>query len=87
VDMFIASIVFISYIVCLGLCCSVIYHCLLVLYLLFGFFIFFVSINTFLQQSICIVFISHVVGFTLSCYLLLYSCSLLDYFPRCCLGL
>ncbi len=46
--------------------------------------IFFVSMYTYLQQSICIVFISCIVGFALSCCLLLSSCCLLDHFP-CCL--
>jgi hypothetical protein len=49
-------------------------------------FRFFVSINTSLQQSTCIVFIPHVVGFALSCCLLLFFCSILDHFPHCCLG-
>jgi hypothetical protein len=54
--------------------------------LLFEFLIFFVSINIFLQQSICIMFISHIVGFALSCCLLLSSYSLLDHFLHCYLG-
>jgi hypothetical protein len=71
-DNFIVFIMFISCIVCLGLHCFIICHCLLVFYLfisrfLFGFPIFFVSINIFLQQSICIMFISCIVGFALSC--------------------
>ncbi len=50
------------------------------------FLFFFVFVNTFLQQSICIVFISCIVRFALSSRLLLSSFSLLDHFPRCCLG-
>jgi hypothetical protein len=49
-------------------------------------FYFFVSVNISLQHFTCIVFISCVVGFALSCYLLLSSCSLLDHFPCYCLG-
>ncbi len=45
-----------------------------------GFHFFFVYVNISLQQSTCIVFISHVVGFALSC------CYLLDHFLHFCLG-
>jgi hypothetical protein len=45
----------------------------------------FVFVNTYLQQSTCIMFISRVVGIALSSCLLLSSCSLLYHFP-CCLG-
>jgi hypothetical protein len=48
--------------------------------------ILFFFVNTSLQQSTCIVFISHIVGFALPCCLLLFFCSLLDHFPCCCLG-
>jgi hypothetical protein len=48
--------------------------------------ILFFYVNTYLQQSTCIMFISLVVGFALSCCLLLFSCSLGDHFPHCCLG-
>jgi hypothetical protein len=41
------------------------------------------SVNTYLQQSTCIMFISCVVEFALSCCLLLFACSLRDHFPRC----
>jgi hypothetical protein len=46
-------------------------------------FHFFVYVNTYLQQS---TFISHVVGFALSCCLLLSSYCLIDHFPHFCLG-
>jgi hypothetical protein len=59
---------------------------LFISHLLFGFPKKIVCINMFLQQSICITFISHVVGFALSCCLLLPSCSLLVHFPHCCLS-
>jgi hypothetical protein len=42
-------------------------------HLLFGFLLFFVSINTYLQESTCIMFISRIVRFALSCCLLLSS--------------
>ncbi len=77
---FIVYIVFISRIIYLGLHCFVPCHYLLVLYLfishlLVGFLDFFCFCEHFLQQSTCIVFISRVVGFALSCCLLLSSCS------------
>jgi hypothetical protein len=54
---FTTSIMFISHVVCLGLRCFVLCDCFFVLYLfisrlLFGFLIFFVFVNIFLQQSI-----------------------------------
>jgi hypothetical protein len=54
--------------------------------LLFAFPTFFFNVNIFLQQSICIMFIYHVVEFALSCCLLLFSCFLLVHFPCYCLG-
>jgi hypothetical protein len=78
---------FISH-VCFIFCCFFLHCCLLVLYLfdshlLFGFFVY---VNIPLQQSTCIMFISCVVGFALSCCVLS-SCCLLHHFPHCCLGL
>jgi hypothetical protein len=71
--------------VCLGLHCFVLYHCFILLYLfisclLFGFLFFLVFINTYLQQSTCIMFISRIVGFALS-YCLLSFYYLLWSFP------
>jgi hypothetical protein len=48
-------------------------------------FDFLIYVNIFLQQSTCIVFISHIVGLAWSYCLLLSSFSLLVHFP-CCLG-
>jgi hypothetical protein len=80
-DGFTISIVFISNVICFNLHCFVLCCYLLVQFPLVvwvSIFIFFV--NTSLQQSTCIVFMSRIVGFALS------SCSLLDHFPCCCLG-
>jgi hypothetical protein len=60
--------------------CSILACCL-------GFHFYFFYVNTSLQQSTCIVFISRIVGFALSSCLLLSSYSLLDHFLHCCLGL
>jgi hypothetical protein len=84
-------IVFISCVICFSLHCFVLCCRFLVFYLfnshlLFGFSFFFVFVNTSLQQSICIVFISRIVRFALSSCLLLSFFSLLDHFPHCCLG-
>jgi len=46
----------------------------------------FFSVNISLQQFICIVFISHIVGFALPCCLLLFYYSLLVHIPCCYLG-
>ncbi len=54
--------------------------------LLFGFLFIFVSINIFLQQSTCIVFISCINEFALSCCLLLFPCCLFDHFLYCSMG-
>ncbi len=62
--------------------CSLLVHFPLVVWVS----IFFVYVNTSLQQSTCIMFTSHLVGFALSCCLLLLSCCLLDHFPHFCLG-
>jgi len=48
-------------------------------------FLFIYGFLIFLQQSICIAFISCVVKFALSSCLLLSSCCLLVHFPCCCL--
>jgi hypothetical protein len=83
-DEFISYIVFNSHVVCFGLCCFVLYHYILVLYLfdsrlLFRFPFLKKIINIFLQQSTCIMFISHVVYFGLCCSIL-YCCLLVLYF-------
>jgi hypothetical protein len=50
-----------------------------------GFRFYFIFVNIFLQQSTCIVFISCIVGFALSCCLLLSSCFILVHFLCFCL--
>jgi len=69
--------------VCLGLGCFVFCRCLLIFYLFISYL--FLGFWFFLQQSICIAFISCVVKFALSYFLLLSSCCLLVRFPHCCL--
>jgi hypothetical protein len=55
-------------------------------YSLFVHFSFIVWVfELFLQQSICITFISCIVEFALSFFLLLSSCFILVHFPHCCL--
>jgi hypothetical protein len=82
-DGFTTSIMFISHVVCLSLCCL-----LFVIVFLFStcsFLAYCLGFCFFLQQSIYITFISCVVGFALSCCLLLSSCSLLVHFLHYCL--